>query len=107
MAQTPPSEGAKVPVDDAIQALKSNDTSRAQIHLNVLNQQLPPFVNSSSVQTVEVLLDDVSSSLKNNDINNAIIHLTLVKQQLGSIGSSIPTPSAASKETTSFLLRSR
>jgi hypothetical protein len=42
MAQVPTSEGAKVLVDDIIEALKSNDISRAQqIHLNILNQQLP------------------------------------------------------------------
>ena len=34
------SEGAKVLVDDVIQALKNNDTSKAQIYLNILNQQL-------------------------------------------------------------------
>ena len=44
MAQAP-SEGAKVLVDDVIQALKSKDTKKAQIHLNILNQQLPTFVN--------------------------------------------------------------
>lgn len=42
----PSSEEAKVLVDDTIQALKSNDTSRAQIHLNILKQELPTFVNS-------------------------------------------------------------
>ncbi|MFL6378807.1 MAG: hypothetical protein ACJ72R_15285 [Nitrososphaeraceae archaeon] len=55
MAQTP-SEGANVLVDDIIQALKSNDTKRAQIHLNILNQQLPTFVNSTSLESVKVLL---------------------------------------------------
>jgi len=77
-----PLEGAKVLVDDVIQDLKSNDSSKAQVHLNILNQQLPTFVNSSSLESVKVLLDDVTSALKNNDMNNAIIHLNLVKQQL-------------------------
>ena len=53
------SEAAKVLVDDTIEALKSNDTSKAQVRLNILNQQLPTFVNSSSIQSVKVLLDDV------------------------------------------------
>ena len=74
MAQAPPSEGAKVLVDDVIEALKSNDISKAQIHLSILKQQLPTFVNSTSLQSVKVLLDDASSALKNNDINNALIH---------------------------------
>ena len=70
---------AKVLVDDIIQSLKANDTSKAQIHLNILNQQLPAFINSTSLESVKVLLDDVNSALKNNDVNNAIIHLNLVK----------------------------
>jgi hypothetical protein len=40
MAQVSPYEGAKVLVDDIIEALKNNDTNRAQIHLNILNQHL-------------------------------------------------------------------
>jgi hypothetical protein len=73
MAQTPPSEGAKVLVDDAVQALKSNDIGRAQIHLNILNQQLPTFVNLSSIQSVKALLDDVNSALKNKNVNSALV----------------------------------
>jgi hypothetical protein len=84
MAQTSHPEAAKVLVDDVIQALKSNDTSRAQIHLSILNQQLPTLANSTSLQSAKVLLDDVSSALKNNDINCALVHLNLVEQQLGS-----------------------
>src|SRR5919197_2492150 len=37
----PPSEAVKVLVDDAIQALKSNDVKKANdVHLSILNQQL-------------------------------------------------------------------
>jgi hypothetical protein len=50
MAQTSLSDGAKVLLDDLIQDLKSNDTTRAQVHLSILNQQLPTFVNSSSLK---------------------------------------------------------
>jgi hypothetical protein len=82
MAQAP-SEGAKVLVDDVIQALKNNDTGKAQIHLNIFNQQLPTFVNSTSLESVKVLVDDVIQALKNNDVNKALIHLNLVKQQFG------------------------
>jgi hypothetical protein len=99
MAQEP-SEGAKVLVDDVIQALKSNDTTRAQVHLNILNQQLPTFVNSSTVQSIKVLLDDASSALKNNDVNNALLHLNLVKQQLTRNGNITPSPSTPVKQTT-------
>ena len=40
------------------------------------------FVNSSSIQSVNVLVDDATSALKNNDVNNAVVHLNLIKQQL-------------------------
>jgi LytS/YehU family sensor histidine kinase len=56
------SEGAKVLVDDAIQALKANDTNNAHTHLSILNQQLPTFVNSSSISLVKLLLDDAISA---------------------------------------------
>ena len=78
------SEGANVLIDDVIQALKANDTSRAQMHLSILNQQLPTIANSTSIQPVKVLLDDVTLALKNNDSNNAMVHLNLIKQQLSS-----------------------
>jgi hypothetical protein len=58
-------------IDDVIQDLKSNDTEKAQVHLNILNQHLPTIVNSTSLESVRVLLDDVSSALKNNDVNSA------------------------------------
>lgn len=73
MGQVTPSEGAKVLVDDIVEALKSNDINRAQIHLKILDQQLPTFVNSTSIQSVKVLLDDVTSALKNNNVNTALI----------------------------------
>jgi hypothetical protein len=44
IAQASPSEGARVLVDDVIQALKSNDITKANVHLNILNQQLPTLL---------------------------------------------------------------
>ena len=72
-------EAAKVLVDDAIQALKSNDTKKAQAHLSILNQQLPTLVNSSTIQSIRVLLDDSSSALNSGNVNKAMVHL--IKQQ--------------------------
>ena len=60
MAQVP-SEGAKVLIDDAIQALKANNTKKALVHLNILNQQLPTFVNSTSLES-SVCQTDIYSS---------------------------------------------
>jgi hypothetical protein len=95
MARTTPSEGSKVLVDDIIQDLKSNDTQKAQLHLNLLNQQLP------TIQSVKVLLNGVTLALKNNDVDNALVHLNLVKQQLTPNASSITTSSTPVKETRS------
>src|SRR5215212_8497076 len=82
MAQTPATEGAKVLLDDIIQDLKyNNNTEKAQVHLSILDQQLPRFANSSSIQSVKVLLEDVTSALNSGDVNKAIVHLNLIKQQ--------------------------
>jgi hypothetical protein len=81
MSQTP-SEAVGVLVDDVIQALKNNEIEKAQVHLSILNQQLPILVNSSSIQSVKVLLDDVSTALKNKNVNSALMHLSLIDQQL-------------------------
>ena len=93
------SESAKLLVDDVIRDLKSNDTKKAQLHLSVLNQQLPSLENSTSLESVKMLIDDVTLALNNNNINNALIHLNLVKQQLTPNGSS-PTTLTESPQTT-------
>jgi hypothetical protein len=107
MAQTntttvPSMEGEKVLVDDAIQALKNNDSNKAVIHLNILNQQLSVLGNSSSVQSVKVLVDDTNEALKNGDINKAILHLNLINQQLAtpSSGNAISSNAALGSATT-------
>lgn len=45
------SEGAKALVDDAIQALKSNGTKKAQVHLSILNQELARVGNLSLLES--------------------------------------------------------
>jgi len=107
MAQVPPSEEAKGLVDDVIQALKVNDTEKAQVHLSILNQQLPTFVNSTWLQSVKILLDDTSAALKNNDVNNAIIHLNLVKQQLTPTDNNTTALAPSLQETTSSVAGSQ
>jgi hypothetical protein len=78
------SEAVGVLVDDVIQALKANDIQKANVHLNILIQQLPSLGNSPSTQSiVKVLLDDINAALKKNDTQGAIVHLGLAKQQLG------------------------
>jgi hypothetical protein len=105
-ASTSSTEGAKVLVDDTIQALKNKDVNKAVVHLNLINQQLSALGNTSSVQSVKVLLDDVTLALKNRDTNKALVHLNLAKQQLAPTNSSSnniarsTTPSTSVKGTT-------
>jgi len=66
------SEGAKVLVDDTIQALKNKDINKAVVHLDILNQQLAALGNLSSVQSVKVLLDDATSALKNGALTKQL-----------------------------------
>jgi hypothetical protein len=86
----PSMEGEKVLVDDAIQALKNNDSNKAVIHLNILNQQLSALGNSSLVQSAKVLVDDANEALKNGEVNKAVVHLNLIKQQLSNPTAGIP-----------------
>ena len=74
------SDGAKILTDDVIQDLKSNDTKKAQVHLNILNQQLTSLGNTGSIQSSKILINDAANALKNNNSNGAIVHLELVKQ---------------------------
>lgn len=73
-------ELAKGLVEDAIRDLKSNDIKKAQLHLSILNQQLPILDNPTSLESVKLLLEDVTLALKNSSINNALLHLNLIKQ---------------------------
>jgi hypothetical protein len=99
MAQTP-SEAARVLVDDVIHDLKSNDAKKAQVHLSILNKQLPTLVNSSSIQlVVRVLVDGwekavvkeldwsiflSEKSVGSDYLRNGIIVLPMTSDPLGS-----------------------
>jgi Bacterial Ig domain len=102
---TSSAEGAKVLVDDAMEALKNKDVNKAVVHLNMLNQQLSAIGNLSSIQSVKVLLDDATLALKNGDANKAVVHLNLINQQLATLTSGIAIspplqPSTPSKQIT-------
>jgi hypothetical protein len=55
-ASSPQSEGAKLLVDDVIQDLKSNDTKKAQVHLDILT---PNFLHIHSCANSKLLLSYV------------------------------------------------
>ena len=64
---------------------KQLDKQTIQINKGILSQQLPTFVNSTSLESVKVLLDDVSTALKTKNVNSALIHLNLIDQQLSGL----------------------
>jgi hypothetical protein len=74
IAQTNPSNLTKVLVEDAVQALKSNDTDKALIRLNLAHQQLAELGNSNNSK---LLIDNAIGALRNADKANAIVELEL------------------------------
>jgi len=71
----------KALIDDAIQALKNNDTNKARIHINILNQRvavLMPNTNTNAVVIVKILLSDATEATKNGDTSKAVAHLNLM-----------------------------
>jgi hypothetical protein len=82
-------EAAKILIDDAVDALKNNDTGKAIMHMNLANQQLGlAGSNSTLVETVKVFITDSIRALKENDNHSTMIHLKLASQQLSSFASS-------------------
>jgi hypothetical protein len=67
--------------------LKSNDTNKALVYLNILNQQLAvlPNTNSSADQVVKILSNDATEALKNGDTNKALGHLKLIVKKVTTI----------------------
>jgi asparagine N-glycosylation enzyme membrane subunit Stt3 len=74
IAQTNPSNLTKVLVEDAVQALKSNDTDKALIRLNLAHQQLAELGNSNNSK---LLIDNAIGALRNADTANALVELEL------------------------------
>jgi hypothetical protein len=74
LAQTNPSNITKVLVEDAVQALKSNDTDKALIRLNLAHQQLAEHGNSNNSK---LLIDNAIGALRNADTANALVELEL------------------------------
>ena len=78
------SSGLKSLVEDAVQALQSNDTNKALERMNLADQQLSTAGNSTSIQEVKVFINDAIQSLRqNHDVNTALARLNLADQQLG------------------------
>ena len=72
-------------LDDTIQALRENNTTNAQIRLDLVNQELAQIENHSSIPTVKVLVEESLNALKNNDSQKTAVLLDVVKGQLGTL----------------------
>jgi dolichyl-diphosphooligosaccharide---protein glycosyltransferase len=82
-------------VEDAVQALKSNDTDKALTRLNLADQQLAELGNSS---TSKLLIDNAIGALRNADKDNALeLELALSRNTLTNA-----TPEEVKAELLSF-----
>jgi hypothetical protein len=78
--QIGPSETSKFFVNDALDALRNNDTNKAITQL-ILAEQLKNAGDCTSIQIIGILLDDVLRALHNNDTDNALPRLQLASKQ--------------------------
>jgi hypothetical protein len=71
-------------IEDAMQEIQSNNTSKALERMNLADQQLSTAGNTTSIQEVKVFIDDAIQLLQqNHDVNTALARLKLADQQLG------------------------
>ena len=69
-------------IEDAMQEIQNNDTSKALERMNLADQQLSAAGNTTSIQEVKVFIDDAIQLLQqNHDVNTAVARLKLAKQQ--------------------------
>jgi hypothetical protein len=79
--QIEPSETSKFFVNDALDALRNNDTNKAITQLILAKEQLKNDGDSTSIQIIGILLDDVLRALHNNDTDMALPRLQLASRQ--------------------------
>jgi hypothetical protein len=59
-------------VEDAMQEIENNDTSKAPERMNLADQQISTAGNTTSTQEVKVFIDDAIQLLRqNHDVNTA------------------------------------
>ena len=71
-------------IEDAMQEIQNNDTSKALERMNLADQQLSTAGNTTSIQEVKVFTDDAIQLLQqNHDVNTALARLKLADEQFG------------------------
>jgi hypothetical protein len=68
-------------VNDALDALRNNDTNKAITQLILAKEQLKNAGDCTSIQIIGILLDDVLRALHNNDTDKALPRLQLASKQ--------------------------
>jgi hypothetical protein len=79
--QIGPSEISKFFINDALNALRNNDTNKAITQLILAKEQLKNAGDCTSIQIIGILLDDVLRALHNNDNDKALPRLQLASKQ--------------------------
>lgn len=79
--QIGPSETSKFFVNDALDALRNNDTNKAITQLILAKEQLKNAGDCTSIQIIGILMDDVLRALHNNDTDKALPRLQLASKQ--------------------------
>jgi hypothetical protein len=79
--QIRPSETSKFFVNDALDALRNNDTNKAITQLILAKEQLKNAGDCTSIQIIGILLEDVLRALHNNDTDKALPRLRLASKQ--------------------------
>lgn len=102
-AQTPTDiQIVSVLLDDAIQALRENNNTNAQLRLDLAGQELAQIGNYSLIPTVKTLVEESMNALQNNDSQKTSVLLDVVKDQLGTLTnqSSLPDDTSTSDIST-------
>ena len=91
-------------IEDAMQEIQNNDTSKALERMNLADQQLSTAGNTTSIQEVKVFIDDAIQLLQHNhDVNTALVRLKLADQHLGA--QSVQTTSGNATGNSTIILK--
>ena len=83
-----PVQIANALLEDAEEAIKTEDSNKAVTHLNLANQELLNSTDSSSIQMAQIFIIDAIDAIEATDFDRALTRINLAKQQLVSATSS-------------------
>lgn len=90
----------KTLVDNAVEALEINNTTKTLLNLNIVLQALKESnENSSSIEVTKLLLNDTIQAVNNKDTSRASAYTGLASEQLEAGTTYYSTPSTANANT--------